>query len=266
MVWPVIVASHRRSGTHLTIDTIFNNFPVFSGRQRNELMTLDHLSSHVTRWDRTVDEFREHIRTQPRILKTHCHGYLDDFFQGPKEIRPFIHDLFRHSRVIYIYRDCRDVMVSQFHYHHKIAQSPWKDPPTFTHYIRMNNGFDAKTCSVAMDRVSFWAYHVESWLCRPDVLYVTYEDLHRDYCGTLRRIALFIEQPLNSTIKDVRKKPSHKPQPVHSSTGTESANPVLTSVGFRKGDCGDWKDYFSRDDLAFFDARAGKLNRFLGYK
>lgn len=37
----IVVISHRRSGTHLTIDAISNNFPFFE----KEYLNLDHLRS-----------------------------------------------------------------------------------------------------------------------------------------------------------------------------------------------------------------------------
>ncbi len=47
MLKTVIVASHRRSGTHLAIDAITNNFGTFYNNRTQSFLNLDHLAAHI---------------------------------------------------------------------------------------------------------------------------------------------------------------------------------------------------------------------------
>ena len=76
----VIVASHCRSGTHLTIDAVTNKLKVFSQNSKPVIVTLDHLSSHVPQQKISLRELQKQIASSPCFLKTHAHGNISKFF------------------------------------------------------------------------------------------------------------------------------------------------------------------------------------------
>ncbi|MCL4219332.1 MAG: hypothetical protein KJ052_20310, partial [Candidatus Hydrogenedentes bacterium] len=102
----VCVVSHRRSGTHLLIDTLFNNFPGFQPAYVN----LDHLTLRQGR-KLTPAELRDRLE-RPCILKTHGHANLEAFFDQDRDVLDSVYAALDESSMIYIYRDGRDVMVS----------------------------------------------------------------------------------------------------------------------------------------------------------
>lgn len=105
----VVVASHQRSGTHLTIDAILNNFDRFDGYHDLDRLTARH-PKHVDR-----ETFAERIRTAPAVLKTHTHGAHEAYFGDDTNAR-FVRALMEEHPVIYVYRDGRDVLTSLYYY------------------------------------------------------------------------------------------------------------------------------------------------------
>lgn len=264
MTKKVIVVSHRRSGTHLAIDSILNNFRSFRNAPSISSVTLDHLSS-ISQRDLTPKELGRRIDSVPSVLKTHAHGNLLDFFVGDEELKGFVQKSFREAKLIYVHRDGRDVLVSQYFYErnfNKVAKEQ-----TFSEYLRSPNSFDVQTYRPEMNRVGYWVFHIDSWIKKRNVLVISYDDLQYDYAAALRKIAGFIDEPLENEIRDIRRDVS--------STNTISKLKRLiirqigsvrySSVGFRRGMSGDWKNHFSEEDLEYFIIRGGDLNLRLGY-
>lgn len=98
--------------------------------------------------------------TRPMFLKTHA-------MPSPS-----------HRRVIYLLRDGRDAMASYFHYYNdRVGKTD------YLALVRDIPGLNAR-----------WHEHVDAWTSNPhnaDLLLVKYEDLLRDPCGELQRIADF---------------------------------------------------------------------------
>lgn len=264
----IIVASHRRSGTHLAIDTIANNFNAFSASPYVSLLTLDGLASHVQHKDLSPQQFRRRIHGIDCILKTHSHGFIHEFFDGPAEVSDFAEELFSNAKVIYVHRDGRDVLSSLYHYQ-KACDRNIKDIP-FGKYIRMPNSFDKETYKGDLDKVAFWAFHVSSWMKNNNCLLMSFDDFQGDYSMALNRISDFIDEPLIEKIQDVRRSAKTRIGALREKVRMRVLNNLggsrHSSVIFRKGISGDWASYFSSEDLAFFCSRAGELNRKLGYK
>jgi hypothetical protein len=109
---------------------------------------------------------------RPRILKSH------ECFQP------------RYKRVIYILRDPRDVVVSNYHHNLKAGNIP--DGYSWDEFVPrfLKAEFDKPFGS--------WADHVASWIYLrehdPGFLLLRYEEMKKDSPGELRRIARFLEQ------------------------------------------------------------------------
>ena len=110
----VVVFSHRRSGTHLTMDTIRNNFSDFVEPPIN----IDALRFPDRR--RRVREQLSLRRGSSRlIMKSHAPSELDRHFVC-EQARDIASRAIRGSKLIYVYRDGRDVMASLYHYIRKV--------------------------------------------------------------------------------------------------------------------------------------------------
>lgn len=133
----------------------------------------------------------------------------------------------------------------------------------------IENDIDTETYNSRMERPSYWAFHVKSWLSQKNILLVSFDDILKDYESTLRRISEFTGESLARRSMDMRR----------SEKGLKSILrkarrriPFLafndrkyTSISFRKGESGDWVNYFTEDDAAFFQRQAGDVNSSLNY-
>ena len=243
------------------IDAIANNFKAFSHTDMSKL-TLDRLSSHVTKHI-PLDDLRSRLERYPNVLKTHSHGRLDNFFIGSSQLSKFIEGLFEDSKIFYIHRDGRDVLTSLYFYVKSFNKNLGE--VCFSDFIRMNNDFDHETYIGNLDRISYWLYHVETWLAREDIFLLSFNDLLYDYQNTLRRISQHIGLPLPKTIVNVIRDNAVN-------TFAERIKRKLhlgirySTVYFRKGQSGDWINHFSTEDRIYFEAKAGYMNDKLGYK
>lgn len=264
----IIVASHRRSGTHLTIDSIINNFDTFRHNPDISLVTLDHLSSHVKEPNLTYAELKRRIDNVSCVLKTHSHGNLQDFFVGTSELKKLVEELFATSKIIYVHRDGRDTMVSLYHYHKKFDKTI-RDI-SFSDYIRMTNNFDKDTYQSNFNRIEYWAFHVRSWLECDNCLFVSFDDFQDNYLKTLNKISEFIDEPINTDVQDTRRQSDSNLYSlwlrVKAKIFGKYGQVKYSSVGFRKGKSGEWREYFSSKDIDFFNDKTGNVNQLLGYK
>ena len=265
----VIVASHRRSGTHLLIDTIVSNISGYITDAGRNHLVLDHLTSRVEQ-QVSLEDFMIFLEQKPRVIKTHSHADITSFFENSKSIVKYVESLFSDSRVIYVYRDGRDVLTSLYFYMRRF--SPTVQNKTLSEFIRMSNDVDVGTCSEKFDRIDFWKFHVESWLEQNSILLISYEQLITAFNQTLRKISDFLNQPIKDKIKDVRMQPGpanrfvYRAQKLFSRIAPVWYKGVKRSeVCFRKGKPEDWRNYFTDSDLQYFCCKAGDLVKKLGY-
>ena len=127
----------------------------------------------------------------------------------------------------------------------------------------MDNEFDAGTYSGSLDRTEYWVCHLESWLAQ-DVLFVGYEELMTDYAGVLARISGFVGEPLGGAIRDVRRERVPRVRVLFERMMSVVAPrwvglSGLSSVHYRKGTTGDWRNHFTSDDEKLFFDRAQAL-------
>ncbi len=111
----------------------------------------------------------------PRIIKSHLS--YKSIPKGP-------------GKYIYVMRDGKDVVVSQYYQDQRI---PIASDTAFSQYFErwMRGRVGAGS----------WFDHVAGWWARrndPNVLFLRYEDLQRGPTGTIRRIAAFCNIPLSN--------------------------------------------------------------------
>ncbi|MEM6334247.1 MAG: sulfotransferase domain-containing protein [Planctomycetota bacterium] len=186
----VLVASHRRSGTHLLIDLIRKQFPACHsykklGEPRDRLyLAIDDLPCPGRGHTRHTPESAREIAARPKrpTLKTHA---LPDLKPVADAHPQLIDDLTRDADRCYVVRDGRTVLCSLFVY----AQL-FSDPPPFSEFLRQPTD--------GLSRPAHWARHVRAWRDQPDVLTLTYESIVHDTPATLDRLAKHLgETPLN---------------------------------------------------------------------
>lgn len=207
------------------------------------------------------------MRNEDEEIDFHnIHDYVPEIGRDNKRIKqmppPRIiksHDPYdsRYPRVIYLVRDGRDVYVSFYHYRLNVLP----EDCSFQDFLRREDHFPC-----------LWRDHVDSWLyeqrdVHPDLITLRYEDLLEDAGRELERLVDFVGiQASELDIKvAVENSSFHHMKEIEKSKGRKYA-PTDADQFIRKGEHGNWRDYFTEEDKAFFKKRAGDMLIRLGYE
>lgn len=234
----VAVLSHRRSGTHLTIDTVRQNIVGLS----NRFFTLETiLPSHHEPCP--LEVFKSRVVANPGcVVKAHVLPNLSEFYDFAP-LFMYASNLLARAKILYAVRDGRDVMVSLYEYRRKLDEDV--AGLSFSEFLR-------RPSVEGKNPARYWAEHVESWAREPGVLIVPYESYHIDYAGVVCRIADFLGRTQRNPIFDMVM-----------SRNPEAAR-MSSAVQFRRGGMGDHSKYFSSEDLSFFADEAKGAMRIHG--
>jgi hypothetical protein len=263
----IIIVSHRRSGTHIVIDLIMNNFINYN----KPYINLDSIKGNHGNYG-DLDFFKSEINKRPRLIKTHMNSNIFQYAIN-KKINNYIHSLLSESKIIYIYRNGKDVMGSLFYYMKQFDESVKKI--NFEDFIKMKNNFDSDTYKGDLNRVEYWKFHINSWIDKKDILFLSFEELVNEYSGAVFKIAEYINEEKPNNIKNI----------IIGSKITFDGfrfinrvrnnlikiyykvllNEDISSVSFRKGKYSDYKSLYKKESISFFDGIAGCLMNNLGY-
>ena len=103
----------------------------------------------------------------------------------------------------------------------------------------------------------YW-HNVLSWWSRraqPNVLFLTYEEMHLDLRGVVRRVARFLGKPVSEErVAAVADWCSFEQMKQNPATNAASMPKVPATGDFmRKGEVGDWRRYFSDEQSRRMD-------------
>ncbi|CAH1777373.1 unnamed protein product [Owenia fusiformis] len=175
----------------------------------------------------------------PRIMRSHMH-YSDHFPQ----------DVFRQkNKVIYLYRDGRDVAVSLYKHITQVASYQ---------YSGTWNGFLPNFLDGILPYGS-WFKHVDGWMkkCRVNsefMLAISYEDFKKDPVGTIARISSFLElQKTEAEIREVAEKTSFKCMKKRDEFYQQFAKDQVEGTMYRLGITGDWASMFTSEQCERFN-------------
>jgi hypothetical protein len=253
----IVVATHRRSGTHLAIDLLRRHFAACQARKRRG-EGLDSLYLNLDRLDarrRPIDEARAESllrRAERPIVKTH---ELLRHVKGCGDHAEFTAAVLEDADLYCVHRDGRDVLCSLFVY----TRSHDRDvPATLSEFLRQ--------CFQDRSRVRHWAKDVRASLALPGVRAIGYASLMADPKGAVARFAGDLGlAPLAKT--------RALPHPVRSRWGSRwrrlfATHPEGTSIPGRSWGRASpsWRRAFSARDRRFFHDEAGDLLIELGYE
>jgi len=261
---PVMIATHRRSGTHLLIDFIRRQFRdcqswKLPGENTNRLylpmggLARGRLSKKLAR--------RIISRPQRPILKTHSLPSFDLQQGGYEALVQWAHD---RGKIVYCLRDCRAVLASLYAYMQSYDEKARVKPGEFLRQTEPLPEFKSPAHS-GMSRPAQWAHHVRAWLTQPDVLVARYEDVLANPSAMLDGLskhlgmrALRVEPLLPPrfsrslwarTVRRLQFRPS----------STAIISPRAAGVER------SWRTLFSQDDLAYIWQEAGDVLAGRGY-
>jgi hypothetical protein len=266
----VIVASHRRAGTHQLLDSLRRNArdvePEFMTLERIDPTHREHLS---------VADFDRQLRSHRRIVLVKVHALPDARAWPSTETGEYAARLLAEAPVVYAHRDGRDVLVSFYHY--MASYHPNVASQSFAEFIRARlSAPDVPSVS----RPGYWQHHVLSWLHTEPRALAGFAAMQANFEGELRSIAERLELRLRPDIAQVtldrrgktgrrlratdRVLPDRLIRAVRRRLGLAAAC-RSTAIRPRAGVSGAWRQEFSAQDLAFFEAEAGEAMRVLGY-
>ncbi len=254
----VVVATHRRSGTHWALDALRHNSPDIN----DSVMALEQIeASHVAHIP--LGKFRRQLLNLDGKVLLNVHDLpAGDYWQGRNE-RQFARTLLRHSPTIYVHRDGRDVLVSLYYYMQSFSETVRNQ--SFAQFLRADAAVDGG--EAGMSRPGYWAHHAQAWLHKNNMLPVPYHHLERQYERTVRRMASFLGVTLRQDLQPLRlpgPPPSERPWRAllgRAGRRRRGAKPAAPRVGRS----GDWRHHFDKRDIDFFMREAGEMMRELGY-
>lgn len=255
----VVIATHRRSGTHWTLDALRNNSPDICA----SFLTLERIE---TGHDAPIplDDFRMQLESLDGRVLIKVHDLpAATYWKGEAE-RKFACAVLESSPIVYVHRDGRDVMASLYHYMQSFDEIVKEQ--SFSAFLRGEAALDG--VASGLSRPAYWARHIRAWLARPNALAVSYGTLESDYEAALRQMAAFLEVRLNRALRPIQLPAAQSPptylERVKWKLGIRPQK-LSSAVQPRRGKSGDWRVHFSERDLAFFMSEAGDAMRRLGY-
>jgi hypothetical protein len=178
------------------------------------------------------------------------------------------------TRVVVVVRDPRDMFVSAY-YHETSFTDREKSLPIERYFRRDPNRpiaedfaeyLEAKLLHVTHPRF-FYSQFLDSWLGRPGVCMVRYEDFLEDAEAQLIRVVRFLERPVeldrirSAVSENSFENTTRRLDGVERSTGVEDNTRFV-----RKGIAGDWKNHFNKKSGQLIEKFEGSSLRRLGYE
>jgi aryl sulfotransferase len=250
----IVIATYAKSGTtwmqQIVAQLLYNGDPELAVAEMSPWLDL-----RIP--PKEVKLPQVEAQTHRRFLKTHLP--VDALVFSPQ------------AKYIYIGRDGRDVLWSMYN-HHANANQSWYDalnltpgrvgppierpPADIRQYWREWMGRDGHPFWPFWENIRTW------WQTRelPNVLFVHFNDLKRDMPGEIRRIAGFLDIPIDESrwpaiqeycSFDWMKNNAGKSVPLGGAFWDGGAE-----VFINKGVNGRWTDTLTADDVAEYEARA----------
>lgn len=250
----IVIATYAKSGTtwmqQIVAQLLYNGDPELAVAEMSPWLDL-----RIPPKEAKLPQVEAQMHR--RFLKTHLP--LDALVFSPQ------------AKYIYIGRDGRDVLWSMYN-HHANANQSWYDalnltpgrvgppierpPADIRHYWREWMDRDGHPFWPFWENIRTW------WQTRelPNVLFVHFNDLKRDMPGEIRRIAGFLDIPIDESrwpaiqeycSFDWMKNNAGKSVPLGGAFWDGGAE-----VFINKGVNGRWTDTLTADDVAEYEARA----------
>jgi hypothetical protein len=161
------------------------------------------------------------------------------------------------SRVVYVLRDPRDVMLSYWHYQKFLTKGYAK---SLREYLAADDQWPCR-----------WDDHVASWLLpkrHANLLVVKYEEIQADAKSVLRNVLGFAglnvsDEKIGRAVEASRferMRESEEKFGVRNKGGEEVERFV------RKGKAGSWRDEMSEDEVRVLEEKYGEVMRAVGYQ
>ena len=184
----------------------------------------------------------------PRLLSTHMYfDALRDFVLNDK------------VKVIYIKRDPKDVLVSYYHFY-KMNKSLGRFTGSWDEFFAMYRKRQLCNGDVFDYNEGWWSQREKE-----NVFCTSYEQMKSDSCGIIKAIGLFLGVTLSDdVISQIAKETSFEEMSLNPNVNGEHVEKrtgvfdLSISKFIRKGKVGDWKNYFSEEQLDYMKEQFSK--------
>ncbi|KAK7088265.1 sulfotransferase 1C2-like [Littorina saxatilis] len=219
----VLLATYPKSGTHWVWEIVSMLKKSSPTLMSETIMPLDFLPANMLG-----------ALPSPRVLSTHM-----PFLRIPRDF------LARDCKIVWVVRNPWDVAVSYYHFVKKL---------TVFEYSGDWNGFFELFLDGNIPYNS-WFEHTQEWLKGMDttsnILLVRYEDLHADFKKEVQRLADFLNvEVTDDTLDIIQQETSFANMSLKKVDITVPISKDGNSCVYRKGECGDWRNYFSEQQWA----------------
>lgn len=269
---PISIVGFPKSGntwlTRLLADVL--DIPVCLGAMRGNAEIATEINRHLSLLtNKKFDVRKEHFR--PAIL-----------FERVDEVP---------TRIVYIYRDFRDVVVSSFFYKNRCEETDVRmrsfaslllRPRALLRHWRCRRRLFKHVEKLSIDgwgeTVGTWSQHIAEWhdarTQRSDTkfVFVSYEELLNNTCSTVLRIVhkLNLPRPSDERLQNAVERQSFAALKEHFQKLPDDADVPLGkdfNVKFlRKGASGDWKNFLSPRMEWIIQKHHGEMLFKLGYE
>ncbi len=194
------------------------------------------------------DDMFDRFENMLVLTKMHCHGSAHNAAVLKRA----------GVRYVILYRDLRDVAVSNYFY---VCNTPWHPEYPFYKGKSVQDGllvFARRTLDAYMDWVRSWHANRD-----PEAsLVLRYEEMLSDDIGQLRKMAALFELPADDAqLQAIAHKNSFKAMSGGRDRGQESDSSFQ-----RKGQAGDWKNHFTPEITAVYKEKLGDFLIEFGYE
>lgn len=182
--------------------------------------------------------------------------YIDELQPRPRFIKTHDTEYEYYPKIVYIYRDGRDVAVSFYYY--LLGRGEFVG--TFSDFLKFNPGWGA----------AGWSNHVSKALVHgakhpESIFFIKYEDMLQSQFDIVLNLAKFCNLPndtklINKAINDCK---LSSLKSIENKYGGEDKR--YQNKFFRQGTSGQWQSIFSKEDLVEYMAIAGQTLSDLGY-
>ena len=253
----VIVVSARRSGTHLLTDLVVNNF----GYESINYNYLDYtkFTGEMELFESAMNEgsysYKQPYTNHPKVTWTHAHDFKDYLkYNHSKEDNAELDRYFSESKIIFIYRDIRDIINSC--YNRPRYKNKYKDFTDFYNNFDFDGYelIDQEYKNISDLLIGYYKNWFSVYMSREllglDMEIISYEEIINNYDSSVNKIAGFLEQIIHTPI-DVRLENINK----------LNSNIKYSTNDFRSGKTGEWVNTL---DLKLGEEIANKYNLDLG--
>ena len=191
----VFIHSHRRSGTHLLIDTISGWFDVAPG------------FCHFPTLDKTLPESEALTLPHTRLVKSHepIYGFQLNAKHLWKSRQHLDEDrrIYENNSHIYIVRNPFLVLRSLYVFDLMGTEEKFKIEAdlSFRDYLLAKSMHELNADQ--KNRIKYWEQHVLNWASRSDVLIIDYGDLLQSTTSTVETISRHVKCPMRSSQRSI---------------------------------------------------------------